>query len=91
MEDVNLENLDFHHAGSNGWPPPTTFKFFNNLFPNLEPLSKIEVAHYNNVYKKDEVKQFVNDGMKYVKDNEVINGYRLISAPEVKSILGIKD
>jgi len=91
MEDVNLENFDFQHAYANGWFPPTTFKFFNNLFPNLEPLSKIEVAHYHDVYKKDEVERFVNDGMKYVKDNEVINGHGFIPSLEVKSILGIKD
>lgn len=91
MEDVNLENFDFPHAPADGWFQPTTFKFFNDLFPNIEPLSRIEVAHYHNVYKKDEVERFVNEGMKYVKDNEVINGHQLMSAPEVKTILGIKD
>lgn len=91
MEDVNLENFYFEHARANGWFNPTTFKFFNNLFPNLEPLSKIEVAHYHGVYKKDEVERFINDGMKYVKDNEVINGHGLISSLEVKTILGVKD
>lgn len=89
MEDVNLENFDFKHACANGWFQPTTFKFFNDLFPNLEPLSKIEVAHYHNAYKKDEVERFVNDGMKYVKDNKVFNGHELISSPEVKSILSM--
>jgi len=89
MEDVNLENFDFQHACSYKWFNPTTFKFFNDLFPNLKPLSKIEVAHYHNVYKKNEVERFFKEGMKYVKDNEVINGHGLISAPEVKSILGI--
>ena len=91
MEDVNLENFDFQHAGANGWFQPTTFKFFNDLFPNLEPLSKIEVAHYHGVYKKDEVELFVNKGMEYVKNNQVIDGRQLIPAPEVKSILGIKN
>jgi len=81
MEDVNLENFDFQHARANGWFQPTTFKFFNNLFPNLEPLSKIEVAYYHDVYKKDEVERFVNDGMKYVKANGVINIGGLIKVP----------
>ena len=91
MEDVNFENFDYLHAGADGWFNPTTFKFFNNLFPNLEPLSEIEVANYYNVYKKDEVERFINNGMKYVKDNEVINSHGLISSLEVKTILGIKD
>jgi len=91
MEDVNLENFDFQHALADGWFQPTTFKFFNNLFPNLKPLSKIEVAHYHNVYKENELERFFNEGMKYVKDNKVINGHQLMSAPEVKNILGIKD
>ena len=49
-----------------------------------------QVAHYHNVYKKDEVERFINDGMKYVKDNEVFDGHGLISRSEVKSILGVK-
>ena len=90
IENVNFENFDFEHACSNTWFQPTVFKFFNNLFPNLAPLSKIEIAHYHNVYKENELERFVNDGMKYVKDNKVFDGHGLISSPEVKSILGVK-
>lgn len=89
IENVNFENFDFEHACSNNWFRPTVFKFFNNLFPNLAPLSKIEVAHYHNVYKENELERFVNEGMKYVKDNKVFNGHELISSPEVKSILSM--
>jgi len=91
IEDVNLENYDFTHPGSDSYFLPTTFKFFNDLFPNLEPLSKIEVARYNNQYKTNESERFINDGMEYVKNNEVIDGSQLITSPEIKSILGIKD
>jgi len=88
IEDVNLENYDFAHPKSDGYFLPTTFKFFNNLFPNLAPLSKIEFANYGSAYKECQVERFVNDGMEYVKNNEVIDGFQLISTPELKSILG---
>jgi len=91
MENLNFENFDFQHACANGWFKPTTFKFFNNLFPNLAPLSKIEVAHYHNVYKENELERFVNEGMRYVKDNQVLDGHGFISEPKLKTILGIKD
>ena len=90
VEDVNLENFGFPHAGANEYFLPIKFKFFNDLFPNLAPLSKIEVAHYHNVYKENELERFVNGGMRYVKDNKVFDGHGLISSPEVKSILGVK-
>lgn len=87
VEHVNLENFDFLHAGSNEYFLPTKFRFFNDLFPNLTPLSKIEIAHYHAEYKENELKRFISEGMRYVKENEVFDGHQLISRPEVKNIL----
>lgn len=92
IENVNFEDFGFVHAGANGTFLPCAFKFFNDIFPNHPPLTKLEISKYDEwgPYNSHQPEIFVNEGMKYVKDNKVFDGHGLISSPEVKSILGVK-
>jgi hypothetical protein len=91
IEDMNLSKFNFVHAGPDGYFLPTKFRFFNDLFPDLEPLSKLEISIYDRwrSYNSQQTEIFVNEGMKYVKENQVLDGHRLTQ--EVKSILGVKN
>lgn len=91
IENVSFENFDFVHAGAHGAFLPCAFKFFNDIFPNHLPLTKLEISKYDEwgPYTSHQPELFVNEGMKYVKDNKVFDGHGLIRSPEVKSILGI--
>lgn len=91
IEDVNLENYNFSHPRSDGHFLPTTFKFFNDLFPDMKPLTKLEISNYNwSTYNPHQPEIFIDKGMRFIKENEVLDGHpRSIHAPEVKSILGV--
>lgn len=86
IENINLKNFDFLHAGANAHFLPTKFRFFNDIFPNLLPLTKLEISNYKWSHQP---KIFVNKGMKYVKNNKAFDSHRLIRSPEIKSILGV--
>lgn len=92
IENINFENFDFVHAGANAYFLPTKFRFFNDLFSHLDPLTELEISQYNEAKwcTSNQPEIFVREGMKYVKDNKVFDGHGLISSPEVKSILGVK-
>lgn len=91
IENINLKNFNFKHAGADSYFLPTKFRFFNDIFPNLLPLTELEISKYNEgkCYPSNQPEIFVREGMKYVKDNNIFDGSRLTCSPEVKSILGV--
>lgn len=92
IESINFSDFNFRHPGPDGRFLPTKFKFFNDIFPELSPLSEFEISQYNkfNQYSSNQPEIFCNQGMLYVKNNKVINDVQLMSREEVKHILGIK-
>lgn len=89
IENINLENFNFKHPGPDSCFLPTKFRFFNDLFPNIDPLSSLEISKYNG---SNDAEMFVDKGMKYAKDNKVFDSRRgLISDTKIKTILGVKD
>lgn len=92
IESINFSNFNFRHPGPDGRFLPTKFKFFNDIFPDLSPLSELEISQYNNFnqYNSNQSEIFCKQGMHYVKNNKVIDDVQLINHQEVKNILGIK-
>lgn len=88
IENINFENFDFDHAGANGWFLPTKFRFFNDLFPDIDSLTELQVSKYDEwvSYTSHQPELFFNEGMNYIKDREVLD---LIPDPKTQSILGI--
>lgn len=88
IENINLKNFNFKHAGADSYFLPTKFRFFNDLFPDIDPLSSLEISKYN---ASNQPEIFVNKGMKYIKDNKVFDSRRgLIADTKIKTILGVK-
>ena len=69
IDSIDLLNFDFIHGGSSNFVSPTQFRFFNDIFPNLQPLSDIEIKQFSE-FNLNDLKIFVDDGIKYV--NELI-------------------
>ena len=89
LEVIEKENFNFKHPGPDSSFLPTKFRFFNDLFPNIDPLSSLEISKYNG---SNDAEMFVDKGMKYAKDNKVFDSRRgLISDTKIKTILGVKD
>ena len=93
--DVTLSNATLQHSGPDGFFIPTAFKWFKDLFPNMEPLTSDIINMYDawHPYKSNEIEKFVSEGMDTVRSNVQFKQHKSFAAKEnfteVKQILGL--